>query len=124
NPDFVGVARFFRQLAVPDALHLHFNGAGGNIAAGKYNDGSHENRLILAERLEAGMEKAWKATKREPFTAGDVGWAVEPVVLPPGKHLYKMQEALKSSDSLLRENRGNARKMAWLRRSQAGKKID
>src|SRR5690606_13136109 len=37
NPDFVGVARFFRELAVPDALHVHFNGAGGNVAAGKYN---------------------------------------------------------------------------------------
>jgi hypothetical protein len=30
NPDFPGLARFFRQLAVPDALHIHFNGAGTN----------------------------------------------------------------------------------------------
>jgi hypothetical protein len=22
-------------------LHVHFNGAGGNLGAGKYNDGSH-----------------------------------------------------------------------------------
>ncbi|HNT88444.1 MAG TPA: hypothetical protein PKL84_11325, partial [Candidatus Hydrogenedentes bacterium] len=43
NPDFPGVARFLRQLAVPDALHVHFTGAGGNIGAGKYNDGAHEN---------------------------------------------------------------------------------
>jgi hypothetical protein len=124
NPDFVGVARFFRQLAVPDALHVHFNGAGGNIAAGKYNDGSHENRLILAERLATGMKKAWEATKKEPITAENVGWAVEPVSLPPAKHLYKMQEALKKSNDLLLESSGNARKMAWLRRAQAGKTID
>ena len=52
------VARFFRQLAVPAALHVHFNGAGGNIGAGKYNDGSHENRRILAERLAEGMRRA------------------------------------------------------------------
>ena len=44
NPDFPGVARFLRQLAVPTALHVHFNGAGGNLGAGKYNDGSPENR--------------------------------------------------------------------------------
>ena len=50
-PDFPGIARFYRQLAVPDALHIHFNGAGGNIGAGKYNDGSHENRLTLAGRM-------------------------------------------------------------------------
>lgn len=40
NPDYPGIARFFRQLAVPEALHIHFTGAGGNIGAGKYNDGS------------------------------------------------------------------------------------
>ena len=27
NPDFPGVARFLRQIAVPEALHVHFNGA-------------------------------------------------------------------------------------------------
>src|SRR5690606_826477 len=64
NPDFPGIARFFRQLAIPQALHVHFNGAGGNIAAGKYNDGSHENRLILAKRLEDGMKRAWNSTIR------------------------------------------------------------
>lgn len=124
NPDFVGVARFLRQLAVPDALHVHFNGAGGNIAAGKYNDGSHENRLILAERLATGMKKAWESTKREPITAARVSWTVEKVALPPAKYLYKMQEELKKSDELLKKSSGNARKMAWLRRSQAGKTLD
>ncbi len=52
NPDFPGVARFLRQMAVPEALHVHFDGAGGNIGAGKYNDGSPENRLVLAERCD------------------------------------------------------------------------
>ena len=31
NPDFPGIARFLRQLAVPEALHIHFNGAGGDL---------------------------------------------------------------------------------------------
>ncbi|CAG5000675.1 hypothetical protein DYBT9275_02510 [Dyadobacter sp. CECT 9275] len=124
NPDFPGVARFYRQLAEPDPLHVHFNGAGGNIAAGKYNDGSRRNRLILAERLADGMKRAWESTKRQPLTAGDIGWTVEPVALPPAKHLYKMQEDLKKDRALLLENRGNARTMAWLRRSQSGKKIE
>ena len=67
NPDFPGIARFFRQLAVPEALHVHFDGAGGNIGAGKYNDGSPTNRVVLAERLADGMRRAWEATKREPI---------------------------------------------------------
>ncbi len=124
NPDFPGVARFFRQLAVPDALHIHFNGAGGNIAAGKYNDGAHENRLILAERLADGMERAWKSTKREPITVADVSWAVKPVSLPPAKHLYALREELKKSNALLLQNNDNARQMAWLRRVEAGKQLD
>ena len=124
NPDFPGIARFYRQLAVPDALHIHFNGAGGNIGAGKYNDGSHENRLILATRLADGMKRAWDATNRQPITASDVDWMVEPVSIPPAKYLYGIQKELSVSDSLLRTNSGNARKMAFLKRCEAGKKID
>src|SRR5262249_16847665 len=73
NPDFPGVARFLRQLAVPGALHVHFNGAGGNIGAGKYNDGSPQNRRVLAERLADGMSRAWEATVHEPLSTADVG---------------------------------------------------
>ena len=124
NPDFPGIARFYRQLAVPDALHIHFNGAGGNIGAGKYNDGSHENRLILATRLADGMKRAWDATRRQPITAKDIDWMVEPVSLPPAKYLYEMQKELSLSDSLLYKNSGNARKMAFLKRCEAGKQID
>ena len=79
NPDFPGIARFNRQLKVPEALHVHFNGAGGNIGAGKYNDGSMENRGILAERLADGMKRAWDATRRDPITADAVKWTVESV---------------------------------------------
>jgi hypothetical protein len=124
NPDFPGVARFFRQLAVPDALHIHFNGAGGNIAAGKYNDGSHENRLILAERLADGMKRAWEATRREIVTANNLDWVTQPVSIPPAGYLYKIQENLKVGNALLLSNNDNARKMAWLKRCQEGKQID
>lgn len=125
NPDFPGVARFLRQLAVPSALHVHFNGAGGNVGAGKYNDGSPENRGILAERLADGMRRAWEATMREPITAQDVAWRVEPVALPVTAHLS--EETLEAA--LLRKDapekfQGDAAKLAWLRRCQAGHKID
>jgi hypothetical protein len=82
NPDFPGVARFMRQLEVPDALFIHFNGAGGNIGAGKYNDGSHENRLILAERLAAGMKKAYESGVKKPVPVSSVKWITETISLP------------------------------------------
>lgn len=58
NPDFPGMARFLRQATHNGLTHVHFNGAGGNIGAGKYNDGAHENRQILAVRLAEGMAEA------------------------------------------------------------------
>jgi hypothetical protein len=125
NADFPGLARFSRQLRVPGALHVHFNGAGGNIGAGKYNDGAPTNRLALALRLADGMSRAWKNTKRESIEAKDVRWTVEAVALPPGKHL--------TEESLLAElqkadpktpSQAAASRLAWLRRCKAEHKID
>lgn len=124
NPDFVGVARFLRQMAVPQALHIHFDGAGGNIGAGKYNDGSHENRLVLAERLADGMKRAWDVTEKQPISLGEIEWEVEKVSLPPGKHLYKIREEMLVNDSMFIQNHALARKMAFLDRMENGVKID
>lgn len=122
NPDFPGVARFLRQLAVPEALHIHFNGAGANITAGKYNDGSPENRLILAERMAEGMRKAWEATEKHPISAVDVGWTVEPVALKPRPDLHQLEEQMYSEGYRFLSN--NMIKLAWWKRAEAGKTID
>jgi hypothetical protein len=125
NPDFPGIARFLRQLAVPQALHVHFNGAGGNLGAGKYNDGSPENRRLLAERLADGMKRAWEATKRQAITPESVGWQFEAVALPPSKHLEeaKLVAELKGRSAPFL-TRGEATRLAWLRRCQAGHRIE
>ena len=122
NPDYPGIARFCRQLAVPDALHVHFTGAGGNVGAGKYNDGSHENRGILAERLADGMKRAWEATKREPLTGKDINWEIVPVSLPPSDAIRKLKTEMDMKDTT--QVRANARKLAWLQSYEAGRKID
>lgn len=122
NPDFPGVARFMRQLAVPQALYIHFNGAGGNITVGKYNDGSLENRGILAERLADGMKRAWESTRREPVTAEAIGWAVEPLTLPLSKNLEDMQTVMKTTDMVSLANKMS--KLVWLQRCKAGKRLD
>src|SRR5580765_1852632 len=125
NPDFPGIARFTRQLAVPGALHVHFNGAGGNIGAGKYNDGSPENRRVLADRLADGMRRAWETTRREPLTAKMVGWATKPVALPVAKDLdeAQFQAQIKARDPRFAAT-GGASRLAWLRRCQAGHRIE
>lgn len=125
NPDFPGIARFLRQLAVPAALHVHFNGAGGNIGAGKYNDGAPENRVVLAERVADGMRRAWEGTRRQAITSRDVAWNVEQVALPPGRQLSleKMEAQLQAHDAAFVAE-GNPSRLAWLRRCRAGHKID
>jgi hypothetical protein len=121
NPDFPGLARFLRQLAVPEALHVHFNGASGNVGAGKYNDGAMTNRLVLAERLADGMRRAWENTQRQPITAADVGWGVVPVALPLARHLSveELEAQLAASDTGFR-----ALRLAWVRGCRDGRTLD
>jgi len=125
SPDFPGIARFFRQQAVPEALHVHFTGPGGNIGAGKYNDGSRENRVALALRLADGMKRAWDATKVFPVSALCVQWRVEPVVLPLAPHLDEAKlraDVAKVSEPKI--SQAAADHLAWLLRCKSGHKID
>ena len=122
NPDFPGIARFLRQLAVPEALHIHFNGAGADVGAGKYNDGSPENRLILAERLADGMKRAWEGTVRKPVTSSSISWLYEPVSLPPSEDLKKAGTGLNKEDLVSLSN--SLSKVAWLERLEKGRQIN
>ena len=125
SPDFPGIARFIRQQSVPEALHVHFNGAGGNIGAGKYNDGSRENRMELALRLADGMKRAWDGTKKFAVSPGNVGWKVEQVALPVAKHLDEaklMADVAKGSVPPVAVPA--AERLAFLRRSNSGHEID
>lgn len=121
NPDFPGMARNERE-RLSGAPHIHFNGAGGNIGAGKWNDGSPANRPILAARVAAGMKAAWESTKKSPLAAKDVKWAVEKAALPAGRHLdAKSLEATianQDADAVARANA--AYDLAWLRRAEQG----
>src|SRR6185503_13496966 len=110
--------------AVPEALHVHFNGAGGNIGAGKYNDGAKENRMELAQRLADGMKRALAETKKHPLTEKDVGWETVAVKLPVAIHL-KEDDLIK--DLKAEPARGyvsKADQLAWVVRCKAGHAID
>jgi hypothetical protein len=123
NPDFPGIARFIRSQAVPEALHVHFNGAGGNIGAGKFNDGAKENRVTLAMRLADGMRRAWEATKRVPLTPADVQWRTVPVPLPLAPYLdeAKLRADLKLGTAA---SLTAADKLAWVIRSKNNQPIN
>ena len=127
SSDFVGLARAVRDRAEPNLFHVHFNGAGGNLAAGKYNDGSPQARIELTERLAAGMKQAWEKTKRVPVTSADLEWRVEPVALPLSdrlKHLADVEKILLNEKAIPRERARAARDIAYAKRVSSGQKIE
>jgi hypothetical protein len=124
--DFPGLARRLREKSAPEIAHVHFNGASGNVTAGKYNDGSKPMRAVLAERLAAGMQKAWENTKKTPITGADVHWRSVSVALPASPSLDEAALLKIVDDSAAKtvDRVRAARNLAWLKRSQMGDKID
>jgi hypothetical protein len=124
SPDFPGIARFVRGQDVNSALHVHFNGAGGNIAAGKYNNGAQPNRMILANRLANGMREAYEKTTKTPLTSADIRWGCEPVSLPLSPRLSEADLVSTLKASAARGYVSFADQLAWVRRVKSGHKID
>ncbi|MEM7474883.1 MAG: hypothetical protein AAF483_07815 [Planctomycetota bacterium] len=123
NPDFPGLARNARQKD-SGTFHLHFNGAGGNIGAGKYNDGSHTNRQVLARKVEAAMKQSWEQQSRLSTIA--LAWATERIPIQLGEHLRKtdLEKILKDASEQPAVQLNAAKKIALLERSKEGKQIE
>jgi hypothetical protein len=125
SSDFAGIARDARekQLGVP---HIYFSGAGGNIAAGKYNDGSPERRTVLADRMEKAMSQAWDLTKKIPLHKSDLEWNHVEIQLPLAKHLDEQELLSHLADNQLDSLKKftAAKHLAWLRRTNTGHKVN
>lgn len=67
SADFIGLARQRRQADDPQVKQIYLTGCSGNVTAGKFNDGSIENRPVLAEKIYQGMVAAGKATTKVPL---------------------------------------------------------
>ena len=125
TPDFPGLARnrFQDESGLP---HVYFTGAAGNVAAGKYNDGSPEMRPVLVDRLVQAMRAAWEGTKRIPLAAADVAWRVQPVHLPlsPNLDADALEKTLADETAGERDRLSAASKLVYLRRVQEGRPIE
>jgi hypothetical protein len=118
SADFCGLARQKLQDEDAKVFQIYFTGCSGNVTAGKYNDGSKENRPILRDRMYAAMKASFKSTRRMAVTGWD--WRVEPVKLLPRKEAIfgeeKSKEAL-ADEKAAKAKRGNAAlQLAWLKR--------
>lgn len=126
TPDTVGLARN-RRTEETKALHIHFDGAGGDVAAGKYNDGSPEARKALTDRAHAGMAAAWDAQNKQDLSAvADFEWRVEPVLLPwRGRYTEEqLQAEIADPETPDKTKIRAARDLVFLKRWEREGKID
>ncbi len=118
SSDFAGLARKQRQAEEPGCMHLYFTGCAGNIAAGKYNDGSKEMRPVLTERIYQGIVKSEQNLKPVPIE--NVSWRTVDALPPANKKLSaeKLQATISNKkNSVVGRNRPSYM-LAWLQRLQ------
>jgi hypothetical protein len=120
SSDYAGLARRRRQQDDPDCLHVYFTGAAGNIAAGKYNDGSPEARVRLTDRIHQAMLRSEAALTRQPLR--QVRWTTRDI-LPPADPAFVPAElrARIADPSLTRVLRTiAAMRLSWRERVDSG----
>ena len=97
--DVVGIAR--ERLETEEGVfQIYFTGCAGDVAMGKYNDGTRRARGELSARLYKGMASASAATELVPI--GSLCWRTVEIVLPPkttGQHDPAKNEKILSDGS-------------------------
>jgi hypothetical protein len=125
SSDFVGLARKRRQADDPAVFQIYTSGCSGNVTAGKYNDGSPDNRPVLADRIYQGMTGAWKATQRQPLRQAEfrtVLMRLEPRQ-SPGFTVEDLTKRLTTDPKPFGQCLA-ALGLSWRKQADAGHKID
>ncbi len=73
SADFCGEARKVMEAEHPDTLVMYANGCGGNIAPGKYNNGTEVCRQAMSGKLSAAMRLAWDSAESVSFDSISLG---------------------------------------------------
>jgi hypothetical protein len=120
SSDFVGLARKQRQKDDPGCTHIYFTGCAGNVAAGKYNDGSPEARVQLTGRIHQAIVDSEKTLVPAPIAS--VAWVTHDMLPAPNPAFtLESQLAMVRDDKAVSANRIRpAMRAAWLRRLEAG----
>jgi hypothetical protein len=117
SADFCGLARKQRQQQEPDCTHLYFNGCGGNIGAGKYNDGSKPMRAVLTRRILDGITASEE--KLDPQPIQSLSWETHDILPPADKRFDEetlMRQISDKNQAVVNRNRPSYT-VAWIRRA-------
>lgn len=118
SSDFVGLARKRRQQEEPECTRLYFTGCAGNIAAGKYNDGTPQARKELTDRIYAAIVAS--ENELAPAAIASVGWTTRDV-RPPVRSTFVTDELaaqIASKENSVANRIRPAMMLAWLRRCE------
>jgi hypothetical protein len=122
--DVPGIARE-RLQEETGVFQVYFTGCGGNIAMGKYNDGTLAARAELAERLYQGMRAALANVQRHP--ASRLAWRTEPLKFPLRTDASFTADTCRATLADARQS-FNARLraamcLAWIERVKSGRPV-
>ncbi|MBI1347419.1 hypothetical protein GC163_14165 [bacterium] len=116
SSDFVGLARKRRQAEDPDCTHIYFTGCSGNIAAGKYNNGTPEARVQLTDRIYTAIMASEAALSPQPIQSAS--WQTSPLLLTPRSNLTEasLMDLVANKDASLANRIRPAMSLGWLHR--------
>jgi hypothetical protein len=120
SPDFCGLARRQLQSTEPGCTHLYFSGCGGNVTAGKYNDGTPEMRRGLQDRMFEGMRASLALLRPEEIRSVD--WSTCEILPSPAARWDADELRRQVTDPalpVLARNRP-AYALAWVERCASG----
>ena len=120
SADFCGLARRRRQEQEPECVHPYFNGCGGNIGAGKYNNGSPEARVQLTQRMFDGIVASEAELK--PQRIKSLAWETEDILPPlnPRFDEAQLMAAISNKKNRVVSRNRPSYTVAFIRRVKAG----
>lgn len=123
SSDFAGLARKAMQQDDADGTHLYFTGCAGNIAAGKYNDGTPPRRQQLTERLAAALSS--NLTKLQPQPIRQLTWRSVDVRPEPNESLSaeRLEQQISDRQGRVVDRNRPSFQLAWLQRVEQGMPI-
>ena len=116
SSDFAGLARKQRQADEPDCLHVYFTGCAGNIAAGKYNDGSKGVRPVLTGRVYDGIVRSEEGLQPRPIES--LQWRTVDFLPPPRSTFSSedLRKQIENHSNLVRDRNRPSYMLSWLQR--------
>ena len=125
DPDTPGMARAYLENE-EGVAQVYFTGCGGDVTAGKYNDGSAASKVAMSKQLYSGMIRAIAATRR--VAVREFSWRSVDVSLVPRTEPEFSEPALRKimadPDATPVKRLTSSLKVAWMERTRMRPAID